>query len=119
MSIREDIQHLKTLTKDELVDLRVELQIDRLTIDSDLKTAEDEGRSATEWYNKATYAYKAKAIVMTAIDTEINRRKLEVTWDEVFHQVIKDNLSKEVYNDLRGYATNEYNRLKDRIKTND
>ena len=112
MAIRDDIQNLKTLTKDELVDLRLELQIDRLTIDSDLKTAEDEGDDKTEWYNKATYAFKAKAIIMTAIDTEINRRKKDLSWEEVFHQKIKNILPESTYDEIRSLTTNEFNQIK-------
>jgi len=112
MAIRDDIQNLKTLTKDELIDLRLELQIDRLTIDSDLKNAEDEGNDKNEWYNKATYAFKAKAIIMTAIDTEINRRKKDLAWEEVFHQKTKTIVSESIYDMIRKEATDEFNQLR-------
>ena len=108
MAIRDDIKALKELSRDELIDLRLELQIDRLSIDSDLKTAEDEGNDRSEWYNKASYAFKCKAIIMTAIDVEVNRRKKDLKWEDIFHNTAKSILSEDLYEELKEATSREY-----------
>jgi hypothetical protein len=116
LSLDEFIQQRGDLPTEELAKLRERLEIDRLQIDTALTYAEAEEAYDEDWYQKATYAYKAKGVTIRCIDNEISarRKQLEkltpVTLADCFKQAAKNHLSPDSYNEIhrKAYARYHY-----------
>lgn len=101
--LREELENLKTYSLEELSRKREEIQIDRCNLETQLMDAEDHGQTSSDWYIKASYAFRAKGIILNNINTlicELNREKRE-TFYKVFHETAMISLPFETYKRLK------------------
>lgn len=75
----DNLQQIKKENREQLIDRRNQLLIDRAKIESKLDEAEvKEGKGESideEWFRRTNFAYKATGILMQAIDNELAFRK--------------------------------------------
>jgi len=104
--LRQDLEDFENMSHKELLQKKLECQNIRILINHELSLAEAEGRTNTEWYRKATAAYKVNGLKVSAIDGLIGLMGNKNAFYREFHSQVKKFLDKSDF-DLLEKETNK------------
>lgn len=107
--LKRELEEFETLSQKELLRKKCEFQNIRILIDHELSIAESENNTKTEWFRKATTAYKLNGLKIAAIEGLIHLRSSKHVFYQEFHRQAKEVLPRTAYNFLIETCKRELN----------
>lgn len=103
--IHEELEEIKCLSFEDLIDKRNLLAAERIKLESKLNQADiarKQGEIDEDWYSRCNFSYMKAGTLISAIESEIGirKRKERFSFSEAFVKVAKETLPRDLYESL-------------------